>query len=202
MPLLLPDSEKFPMAVWSRPSKLQCISLWQSSGYVVQFVKFDGTTSATKLLRLPVTDICQCICVDLCMQTFRGLRRSFVLIVFLHEFRSKWLFQEYTEAAFFNFSWSKCILLKLMCNENQITNRIAKLSRVTCCFIWFSLHINSSKMHILQEKLKNAASVYSWNNHLLRNSCKNYAVNHGTSAYTNQHKCTDIYRWQEDLTIW
>ena len=49
------------------------------------------------------------------------------------------------------------------------------------CFLMmyfiFKLHINSSKMHLLQKILKNAASVYYWNNHLLQNSYKNYNQN-------------------------
>ena len=33
------------------PPKLQCISLYLSSGYVVQIVKFDGATSATYIVK-------------------------------------------------------------------------------------------------------------------------------------------------------
>ena len=128
------------------------------------------------------------------MQMFCGLRRSFVWIV---------VFYVNFEANDYSKSIQKLcfpIFLELMCNENQITNRIVKLLRVTCCFIWFSLNRNSNKMHLLKKKLENTASVYSLNNHLFQNSHKkpqstqNYAVKHETFAYTNQRKCTDIYQ--------
>ena len=152
------------------PSKFRCISLWQSSGYVVQIVKFDGATSATNTVkpsrhRYMSVHLCWFVYADVSWFTpYFCVDCSFCMNF------------EASDCVFQFFL--KCILLELMCNGNQITNRILKLLRVTCCFIWFSLHINSSKMHLLQEKLKNAASVYSWNNHLLQNSYKNY----------NQHK--------------